>query len=229
LPFPWGCPQRASLQRIGESGEQLIEDRVRIGDINVANPITQVDKILAIWNEHLEVAKGLPTLASTVSSAVDLIYSSLAAGGQLLTAGNGGSAADAQHIAAELTGRFLLERQPLRAIALHGNTSALTAIGNDYGFEYIFARELSAHARPGDVLLAISTSGNSRNILCAIEAARKCKVHVIGLTGGSGGQMQATCDLCLCVASRSTARIQEMHITIGHAICELLEAKLAKA
>ena len=195
----------------------------------MANSTQQVDKILAIWNEHLEVAKALPTVASAVSSAVDLIYSCLAAGGQLLIAGNGGSAADAQHIAAELTGRFLLERQPFRAIALHGNTSALTAIGNDYGYEHVFARELSAHARPEDVLLAISTSGNSRNILCAIEAARQCKVSVIGLTGESGGQMQSTCDLCVCVPSRSTARIQEMHITIGHAICELLEARLAKA
>ena len=197
--------------------------------MSVANSTQQVAKILAIWNEHLEVAKTLPALASAVSRAVDLIYSSLAAGGQLLIAGNGGSAADAQHIAAELTGRFLLERQPLRAIALHGNTSALTAIGNDYGYEHVFARELAAHARPDDVLLAISTSGNSRNILCAIEAARQRKVNVIGLTGESGGQMQSTCDVCLCVPSRSTARIQEMHITIGHAICELLEARLAKA
>jgi D-sedoheptulose 7-phosphate isomerase len=196
--------------------------------MNVANPKQQVDEILAIWNEHLEVAKSLPTLASAVSTAVDLIYSSLAAGGQLLIAGNGGSAADAQHIAAELTGRFLLERQPLRAITLHGNTSALTAIGNDYGYEHVFARELSAHARPGDILLAISTSGNSRNILCAIEAAHRSKVSVIGFTGESGGQMQSKCNLCLCVPSRSTARIQEMHITIGHAICQLLEARLAK-
>ena len=198
--------------------------------MNVTRPTQQVDidKILAIWNEHLEVARALPTLATDVSSAVDLIYSSLFAGGQLLIAGNGGSAADAQHIAAELTGRFLLERQPLRAMALHGNTSALTAIGNDYGYDHVFARELSAHARPGDVLLAISTSGNSRNILCAIEAARERKVKIIGLTGESGGQLQAKCELCLCVPSRSTARIQEMHITIGHAICEILEARLAK-
>src|SRR5271167_5218672 len=98
---------------------------------------------MVIWNEHLDVAKALPMLAPAVSSAVDLIYSSLAAGGQLLIAGNGGSAADAQHIAAELTGRFLLERQPLRALALHGNTSSLTAIGNDYGYDRVFARELS--------------------------------------------------------------------------------------
>ncbi len=187
----------------------------------------QTDRIIAIWDEHLRVARALSALAPEVSDAVDLIYSALDAGGQLLIAGNGGSAGDAQHIAAELTGRFLLERQALRALALHGNTSALTAIGNDYGYEYVFARELSAHARPGDVLLAISTSGNSRNILRAIEVARRLKVSVIGLTGESGGEMRAACDLCLCVPSRSTARIQEMHIMIGHAICELLEERLA--
>lgn len=176
----------------------------------------------------MDVSKALPAMAPAVSDAVDIIYSSLAKGGQLLIAGNGGSAADAQHIAAELTGRFLRERQPFRALALHVNTSALTAIGNDYGFEHVFARELSAHARPGDVFLAITTSGNSRNILHAIEAARKCRASVIGLTGQSGGEMRAACDLCLCVPSKSTARIQEMHITIGHAICELLEERLAE-
>lgn len=189
----------------------------------------QINRIAAIWNEHLEVAQALPKLSTLVSQAIDMIYASLSEGGQLLIAGNGGSAADAQHIAAELTGRFLLERQPFRALALHVNTSSLTAIGNDYGYEHVFARELAAHARPGDVLMAISTSGNSRNILRAIEAARKAKMSVIGLTGGSGGRMQSACDLCLCAPSKSTARIQEMHITIGHAICELLEERLVKA
>jgi D-sedoheptulose 7-phosphate isomerase len=195
--------------------------------MKVANSSQQIDKIKAIWDEHLEVAKTLPKLASAVSSAVDLIYSSLVAGGQLLIAGNGGSAADAQHLAAELTGRFFLERRPFRALALHANTSSLTAVGNDYGYENVFARELTAHARHGDVLLAISTSGNSPNILRAIEAARNCKVIVIGLTGETGGQMQAACDLCLCVPCKSTPRTQEMHITIGHTICELLEERLA--
>lgn len=189
----------------------------------------QTDRILTIWEEHLEIARTLPNLASAVSDAIDMIYSSLAAGGQLLIAGNGGSAADAQHIAAELTGRFLRERRPFRATALHANTSSLTAIGNDYGYEHVFARELSAQARPGDVLLAISTSGNSRNILRAIEAAREIGVSVVGLTGESGGEMRAVCDLCLCVPSRSAARIQEMHITMGHAICELVEERLAAA
>src|ERR1700723_455933 len=186
----------------------------------------QTEKITAIWSEHMDVAGGLPRLTNEVSSAVDLICASLAAGGQLFVAGNGGSAADAQHIAAELTGRFQRERQPLRAMALHGNTAALTAIGNDYGYEHVFARELSAHARPGDILLAISTSRNSPNILRAVEAARQCEVTVIGLTGETGGRMRAVCDLCLCVPCKSTPRMQEMHITIGHTICELLEERL---
>ena len=195
----------------------------------MARASQQLEKITAIWEEHLEVAQTLPRIAAAVSSAVDTIYSSLAAGGQLFIAGNGGSAADAQHIAAELTGRFLRDRRPFRAMALHVNTSALTAIGNDFGYEQVFARELSAHARPGDVLLAISTSGNSPNILRAIQAARQDNVTVIGLTGESGGAMRTACDLCLCVPSQSTPRIQEMHITIYHAICELLEERLAEA
>lgn len=191
--------------------------------------IDQADRIKAIWGEHLDVAKSLAGLTSTVSKAVDLIAGSLEKGGLLLVGGNGGSAADAQHITAELTGRFLRERQPLRALALHANTSSLTAIGNDYGYDRVFARELTAHARPGDVFLGITTSGNSANILRAIEAARQSKVTVIGLTGETGGQMRAACDLCICVPSKSTARIQEMHITIGHAMCELLEERLTAA
>jgi len=197
--------------------------------MTVATSARQVDQIKAIWNDHLEVAKALPRLAEDVSKAVDLIYDSLAAAGQLLVAGNGGSAADAQHIAAELTGRFLRDREPIRALALHGNSSALTAIGNDYGYEHVFARELTAHARPGDVLLVISTSGNSPNILRAIAAARERAVKVIGLTGETGGKMKGLCDLCLCVPTRSTPRMQEMHITIGHTICELLEERLTSA
>lgn len=188
-----------------------------------------IDKIKAIWNEHLEVARALPSLATDVAKAVEMIRVSVTGGGKLLIAGNGGSAADAQHIAAELTGRFLREREPLPALALHANSSALTAIGNDYGFEHVFARELAAHARPGDVLLAISTSGGSKNILRAIEEARQKRVAVIGMTGESGGAMRTACDLCLCVPSKSTARIQEMHIMIGHTICELLEEGMTQA
>jgi D-sedoheptulose 7-phosphate isomerase len=189
-------------------------------------PSTQVDAIKRIWDDHLAVAQALPRIAADVAAAVDMIAEALSSGGQLLLAGNGGSAADAQHIAAELTGRFLRERRALRAIALNTNSSGITAIANDYGYEHVFARELSAHARPGDVLLAISTSGNSVSILRAVEEARKHDVRVIGLTGESGGQMRHLCDLCLCAPSSRTARIQEMHITIGHTICELVEERL---
>lgn len=187
-----------------------------------------VETIQAIWNDHLTVARALSAIAPDVLAAIDAIAASLAGGGQLLIAGNGGSAADAQHLAAELTGRFLKERAPLRALALHTNTSALTAVSNDYGFERAFARELEAHARPGDALLAISTSGNSPNILKLIDAARARQVAVIGLTGSAGGRMRALCDVCLCVPSSSTPRIQEMHTLVGHTICELLEARLSQ-
>ena len=188
----------------------------------------KIARIAGIWEQHLEVARKLPSLAPAVSQAVDLIERCLANDGHLFIAGNGGSAADAQHIAAELTGKFMRDRKPLRALALHGNTSALTAIANDYSYDRVFARELTAHAHAGDVLLAISTSGNSANILRAIDAARQCNVAVIGLTGEPGGKMRTACDICLCAPSQSTARIQEMHITIGHTICELLEERLTQ-
>jgi len=202
----------------------VIKEQISGGTVPISSGA--IDAILSIWNEHLEVARALPRLAADVATAVDLIARSLASGGALMLAGNGGSAADAQHIAAELTGRFLKDRRALRALALHANGSALTAIGNDYGYDEIFARELSAHARPGDVLLAISTSGNSPNILKAIQAAREYGVVVIGLTGESGGKMRSVCDLCPCAPSDRTARIQEMHITIGHTLCQLLEERL---
>jgi len=192
----------------------------------VTVPVSQVDAVMTIWREHLEVANALPRIASDVATAVEMISASLSGGGTLFLAGNGGSAADAQHIAAELTGRFLRERRALRALALHGNSSAITAIGNDYGYDQVFARELSAHARPGDVLIAISTSGNSPNILRAIETARDAGMMIIGLTGETGGKMRLLCDVCLCAPSQRTARIQEMHITIGHTICELVEERL---
>jgi D-sedoheptulose 7-phosphate isomerase len=185
-----------------------------------------VDRIGAIWSEHLGVTQALVGIAPDVARAADLITAAFEGGGRLFLAGNGGSAADAQHIAAELTGRFLRDRRPLPASALHVNASALTAVGNDFGFEQVFARELSAHGRAGDVLAALSTSGDSLNILRAIEVARERGMQVIGLTGASGGRMLAACDLCLRVPSTHTPRIQEMHILIGHTLCELLEERL---
>ena len=179
--------------------------------------------IEVIWDEHLRVASAARSLVADVDGVVTLIARSMAAGGALLACGNGGSAADAQHIVAELTGRFFRDRKPLRALALHANTSSLTAIGNDYGYDEVFAREVAAHGRPGDVLLVLSTSGNSRNVLRAIEAARDKGMSVVGMTGEHGGKMRDLCDICLCVPSGSTPRIQECHILLGHAICELLE------
>ena len=123
-------------------------------------------------------------------------------------------------------GRFLRERRPLPALALHANTSVLTAIGNDYGFEEVFARQVAALGRPGDVLIAISTSGNSPNVLRAAEVAREKGMKVIGLTGAGGGRLKELCDLCLCVPSASTPRIQEMHILIGHIVCQVVEEAL---
>jgi D-sedoheptulose 7-phosphate isomerase len=181
------------------------------------------EQIERIWDEHVHVAKALHALAADVEQVVRLIARAMAGGGSLLVCGNGGSAADAQHIAAELTGRFFRDRKPLPALALHGNTSSLTAIGNDYGYDEVFAREVGAHGREGDVLLAISTSGNSANILRAIAAARVKRMIVVGLTGADGGKMRDLCNVCLRVPSTSTPRIQECHILVGHTMCELLE------
>jgi D-sedoheptulose 7-phosphate isomerase len=189
----------------------------------VDGEVSHQQAIEAMWDEHLRVATALRPLAPEVDRVVSIIATSMAAGGALLVCGNGGSAADAQHITAELTGRFFRDRKPLRALALHANTSSLTAIGNDYGYDEVFAREVGALGREGDVLLAISTSGNSRNVLRAIEAAREKPMAVVGLTGEQGGKMRDLCDVCLRVPSSSTPRIQECHILIGHTICELLE------
>lgn len=185
--------------------------------------VSHQQAIEAMWDEHLGVATALRSLAPEVDRVVTVIAKSMAAGGALVACGNGGSAADAQHITAELTGRFFRDRKPLRAFALHGNTSSLTAIGNDYGYDEVFAREVGALGREGDVLLAISTSGNSRNVVRAIEVAREKRMSVIGLTGAGGGKLRDLCDICLRVPSSSTPRIQEFHILIGHTVCELLE------
>ena len=184
-----------------------------------------------LWQEEIQRAiaesarllTSLGGIAPQLGQAAALLAAHLRNGGRLLALGNGGSAAQAQHIVSELVGRFVLEREPLPAIALTTDTSILTAIGNDYGFEEIFARQLRALARPGDVVLAISTSGNSRNVLRALGTARDLNLKTIGLTGQTGGEMARSVDLCLCVASDSTARIQEAHLLISHILCSLVE------
>lgn len=164
-----------------------------------------------------------------ILEAAEVIADSLRRGGKLLVCGNGGSAADAQHIAAELVGRLApgRERQPLPALALTTDTSALTAIGNDYGFEQLFARQVQALGRPGDALLGISTSGNSGNVIEAVRCARTLGMRSIALLGGEGGRLRALVDLAIVVPSAATARIQEGHITIGHILCDLVERMLA--
>jgi len=158
---------------------------------------------------------------------IEEIVRALKAGGKILLFGNGGSAADAQHIAAEFVNRYLIERPPLPAIALTTDTSALTAIANDYGVADLFAKQIRALGRAGDVAIAISTSGNSANVLRALEVCRELRIRTIGLTGGSGGVMATMVDHLLCVSATSvTPRIQEAHILIAHVICELVEQRL---
>ena len=163
------------------------------------------------------------TLKAAVQDAVDAIVNCFRSGGRVYFCGNGGSAADAQHLAAEFSGRFYFDRPVLPADALHCNTSYLTAVGNDYGYDRIFARLISGLGQKGDILVGISTSGNSENILQAFEVCREKGVRTIALTGASGGKMKALSDLLINIPSTDTPRIQEAHITVGHIICELVE------
>ena len=161
-----------------------------------------------------------------VASVAMQIVKSLSAGGKVLFFGKGGSAADAQHLAAEFTGRYLKERRALPALALHTNTSSLTATGNDYGFDFVFERQLEALGKAGDVAVGISTSGNSRNVLRALEAAKAKSIYTVALTGGSGGTIKNLADCAICIPSEETPRIQECHILTGHLICEIAEEML---
>ena len=165
-------------------------------------------------------------LSGEIERAGRRMVESVRSGGKLIFFGNGGSAADAQHLAAEFTGHFVRERQPVAALALSTDTSALTAIGNDYGFEHVFERQIRALGRKGDVCIAISTSGNSPNVLRAAGAAREIGMCVVALTGRGGGRLAEIADIALVVPSDSTARIQECHITIGHILCEFVDEEL---
>ena len=182
--------------------------------------------IKSTLEEHSQLVAKMAALESEIASAGELCGKALAQGQCIYLCGNGGSAADAQHIAAELIGRFVNDRRSLPAIALTTDTSALTAIGNDYGFDEVFSRQVAGLCRKGDVLIAISTSGNSENVIKAVDAAHRAGGSVIGLTGKSGGALDIKCDVSLVVPSDVTARIQEMHIVIGHLICALVEEYL---
>jgi len=187
------------------------------------------ESIKRILHHHLELSReisGSVSIQTGLLEQIRLCISAFNSGNKILFCGNGGSAADAQHIASELSGKFYLNRPPLYAEALHVNTSYLTATANDYGYAESFARLVEAKGRPGDILLGLSTSGRSENVLRALIQARKQKMITIGWTGENGGQMHDYCDFVLQVPSSDTPRIQEMHILLGHILCENIEQEL---
>jgi D-sedoheptulose 7-phosphate isomerase len=176
--------------------------------------------------EHLLLFRTLSGLAESTERVAETIVQALLNDNKLLLCGNGGSAADSQHLAAEFTGRFVKDRKPLAALALSTDSSALTCIANDYSFDEVFSRQVLGLGRSGDCLLAISTSGNSRNVIRAAEAARSIGIRTIGLLGRDGGLLRGMCDLAIVVPSTTTARIQEAHIFIGHTLCAMVESRL---
>lgn len=185
--------------------------------------ITQIiAQSIAVKQQMMVDAVLLDQIAAVAAKATEVFNND----GKILLCGNGGSAADAQHIAAELTGRFMTDRPPLYAEALHVNSSYMTAVSNDYGYDMAYARLVQAMGKPGDMLLALSTSGNSPNIIEAVKKAKNLQMFVVGLTGSTGGSIRQWCDITLCVPSDVTARIQEAHILIGHILCEIIERNL---
>ncbi|MBA3461271.1 MAG: SIS domain-containing protein [Deltaproteobacteria bacterium] len=181
--------------------------------------------IRQVLKESIRVKEALDPAA--IARTAELMRDAVLAGKKVLLVGNGGSAADAQHIAAELVGRFVVERRPLAAIALTTDTSALTAIANDYGYEHVFSRQVDALGAEGDILIAITTSGTSKNVLAAVDVARKRGMKIIGLTGAKGAAFVASCDAGVAVPSTVTARVQECHIAIGHLLCEVVDESFA--
>jgi len=176
------------------------------------------------FNEHLKTAQAtLEYIAGPLEIAANLCIDCLQNGGKILIFGNGGSAADAQHIAAEMVGRYKVERKGLPAIALTTDTSALTSIGNDYGYNHVFDRQVEALANKGDVVIGISTGGSSSNVISALKLAKDIGCKTIGFSGRDGGEMNALCDVNLVIPAEDTPRIQEMHIVIGHTICHLID------
>ena len=177
-------------------------------------------------DEHLQLMQVLGTLDAQVLAAGRRLAQVLGAGGKIMFCGNGGSAADCQHLASELTGRFIKDRRPLAGLALTTDSSALTCIGNDYSFDDVFARQVQGLGRTGDALIGISTSGNSANVLRAVEAAQAMGIYTLGLLGRDGGKLGALCDDSIVVPHGVTARIQEAHLLIGHTLCGLIEAEM---
>ena len=191
-------------------------------NLNIMNRIKEsIEQSIEVKSKILSDEK----LMQSIEDAVNIIVESLRNGGKIHFCGNGGSAADAQHLAAELSGRFYLDRDPLNAEALHCNSSYMTAVSNDFGYDFVYSRIMRASAKKGDVLVGISTSGNSRNIIEAYKTCEKLGVNIISLTGATGGMMKDFGGILINVPSNDTPRIQESHIMIGHIICELVEKR----
>ena len=180
----------------------------------------QIRSSIAVKQAMLEGAENLALIERLARQCVDALHK----GGKVIFAGNGGSFADAQHLSAEFVSRFMYDRAPLASVALGTNSSAMSAIGNDYGYEQVFSREFAAIAKADDVFVPISTSGNSPNVLAAVKVARELGIATVGLAGETGGKMKSLCD-CICVPSWETAHIQECHIMIGHILCGLVEER----
>jgi len=178
-------------------------------------------------SEHLDITRRLASEEAAFERAADLLIACLLRGNKIVWCGNGGSAADAQHLAAELVGRFRRPRSALSSLALSSDTSVVTAISNDFGFEYVFERQVEALCQPGDVVVALSTSGKSGNVCAALRCARQLGISTFAMTGASGGRLAEFADICLRVASDDPARIQEAHILLGHMLCDAIDAALS--
>ncbi len=190
---------------------------------NTAEFDGQVGKSIEASIATKQAMLGDSQIVATIAKVCELLVNALSLGNKIFLFGNGGSAVDAQHLAAELVGRFAFDRPALPALSLSVNPSCVTAIGNDYGFDQIFSRQIEALAHPGDVAIGISTSGTSSNVLCALSTARKMGLHTVALTGNTGGKLKGSVDHCVCIPSNETARIQECHGLIGHILAELIE------
>ena len=185
------------------------------------------EKIQSAINLHVAAAQALSGRWALIGQIASAVAGALRKGGRVLVCGNGGSAADSQHIAAELVGRFKLERRALSALALTTDTSVLTSLSNDYSYDKVFERQVEAHGRPGDVLIGLSTSGSSPNVLKALVKAREMRLTTIGFLGRDGGTIKAACDMALVIENADTPRVQEMHILAAHIMCELVEDSFA--
>ena len=188
-----------------------------------------IERISRIMRDSIEVKErilGDRAILEQIGKTAELFVKCYRNGGRVFFAGNGGSAADAQHLAGELVSKFFIEREGIPSEALNCNTSIMTAIGNDYSFDRIYARQLEANGKKGDVFVGLSTSGNSGNIVAALESCRKAGITSVGMTGEGGGKMAGLCDILIAVPAKITPRVQESHITIGHIVCEIAEAEL---